>query len=93
MSVETSSESHEKLKEQKTTKRRLIIYTIIYLCFFPFALIFSLFSFMVFDDPGMTIFLGLFIMSIFFIVPLSILVYIFLIWRKYFNREKGTNAY
>ena len=71
------------LKERKMIKRYASLSTIVYLILFPVLLYISLFSFMAFDNPHMTVFLGLTYISLILFIPLSIPLSIFLIWWKY----------
>ena len=72
---------------QKIAKRYAVISTTIYLILFPLLLYFSLFSFMVFDNPRMTVPLGLTYISLFLSIPISIPISIFLVWLMYSRAE------
>jgi len=75
------------LKKQKMTKLCGFISTVIYLVLFPILLYFSLFSFMAFDDPHMTVPLGWTYILLFLSIPLSIPIALFFIWLKYSRAE------
>lgn len=61
--------------------------TVLYLPAFRYALDYAYLSFMVFDSPRMTMTLGYTYIALFFTIPLSIPVFVYLMWRRYF-REK-----
>lgn len=75
------------IKEKRSTKKWLSISTIFYICLFPFLFYFSLFSFMVFDNPNMTTVMGIFFIFLFLTIPISIPVSVFLMWRRYFQMQ------
>jgi len=74
-------------KERQFSCRLISFSTIIYLLLFPFLFYMSLFSFMAFDNPRMTTFLGLLFIFLFLCIPLSIPVSIFFMWRRYFQMQ------
>ena len=75
------------LKERRSTCRWITTSTIIYLILFPILFYLSLLSFMVFDNPHMTTFMGLLFIFLFLCIPLSIPVSIFFMWRRYFQMQ------
>ncbi len=75
------------LKRQKLAKCWGLISTVIYFVLFPILLYFSLFSFMAFDDPHMTIPLGWTYIFLFLSIPFSIPIALFFIWMKYSRAE------
>lgn len=74
-------------KKQRMAKRCGFISTLLYLLLFPMLFYFSLFSFMAFDNPHMTIALGSTYIFLFLSIPLSIPTAIFFIWLKYSRGE------
>lgn len=74
-------------KERQSCCRWISASTIIYLLLFPFLFFMSLFSFMAFDNPHMTTFMGLSFIFLFLCIPLSIPVSIFFMWRRYFQMQ------
>jgi hypothetical protein len=76
----------------KSIARNLSIVTCLYfVIFFPYFYA-SLFSAMVFDNPNMTVIGGLTIIGLFLAVPCSLLIAIFLMWRR-FNQKQYAKAY
>jgi hypothetical protein len=75
------------LKVQKKAKNYGLISTVAYGILFPILLYLSLFSFMAFDNPRMTIPLGLTYIFLFLSIPLSIPIALFFIWLKYSHAE------
>lgn len=71
-------------KAKKRARWCSIIFTSVYVILFPFILYLSLLSVMIFDKPSMPTALGLWIMFMFFCIPLSMVVSVCLIWRNYF---------
>ena len=74
-------------KERQSSCRWVLVSTIIYLLLFPFLFFMSLFSFMAFDNPHMTTFMGLLFIFLFLCISLSIPVSIFFMWRRYFQMQ------
>lgn len=70
---------------QKSVKCWAIFWTLLYLALFPLLIYAALFSVMVFDNPHMTVPLGLSIIGVIFFIPLSIPVSIYLIWSNYWH--------
>lgn len=61
-------------------------WTVVYCILFPFLFRMALFSTMVFDNDNMSIPLGLFVIAIALLVPLSIPVSIYFMWSHYVQR-------
>ena len=80
------------LSKVKWIAWNLSIVTVLYLLVFPFVLYMHLFSVMVFDNPNITRFGGLTIIGFALTIPLSIPVAIFLMWRR-FNQKQYAKAY
>ena len=70
-------------KERKKTKKYAWLATVIYLLLFPFLLMLAGASILVFDSPSMPIPLGLSIIFVYFCVPFSIPVAVYLVWSRY----------
>ena len=80
------------LKKINSVYRNLWIATCLYLLiFFPYFYA-SLFSLMIFDNPNMTLIRGWTIIGLFLTVPVSLLVAIFFMWRK-FEQKQYSRAY
>lgn len=69
--------------EKRKTKRWACIITAIYLLLFPFLLMLACASFMVFDRPHTSIFFGLGLIGMYFLMPLSIPCALYLVWSQY----------
>jgi Mn2+/Fe2+ NRAMP family transporter len=70
-------------EDRKKTKKCIWIATISYLCLLPFVFMLAVASIMVFDSPSMTVAIGLSIIFMYFCVPLSIPVTLYLVWSRY----------
>lgn len=75
--------SNEQLKNKKNIKCWAIFWTFLYLLLFPIFCYAALFTAMVFDNPHVSVPLGLSIIIISCFVPLSMLISIYLIWSNY----------
>lgn len=69
--------------ERKKTKRWAWVTTITYLILFPFLLMLAFVSVMVFDRPNTPILFGLLLIFMYFLMPLTILCTIYLVWSRY----------
>jgi threonine/homoserine/homoserine lactone efflux protein len=69
--------------DRKKAKKKLWITTVAYLILFPFLLLLALASVMVFDRPNTSIFFGLILIIMYFLMPLSILCAFYLMWSRY----------
>jgi len=74
-------------KDSKKTKRCAWTATIIYLLLFPFLFMFAAASVLVFDSPSMTVPIGLSIIFMYFCVPLSIPVTLYLVWSRFSHSD------
>jgi hypothetical protein len=83
MNKEGNCISEELSNEKKSTKRYLTIWTVIYLICFPGVFWIALWSILVFDNPRMTVFVGLTTICLALCVPLSMLASIWKMWSKY----------
>jgi hypothetical protein len=68
---------------QKTTKYLAVVCTIIYSILFPFLFYMGLLSSMIFDNPRMTVPVGLSIIALTLLISLSIPISIYLTWSRY----------
>jgi hypothetical protein len=73
--------------EQKRSKKWAWIATIIYLFLFPILVGLAGASFMVFDSPSMTVIGGLSLIFLYFCIPISIPITLYLVWSRY-KQEK-----
>lgn len=73
--------------EQKKARRFVTIWTCLYIILFPFVFWMSLWSILVFDNPSMTVPIGITIICAFLCVPFSMLVSIWKMWSKYFHEQ------
>jgi hypothetical protein len=87
---EPQNGSDDKLQEieplaiaHNKVKKWAIFSTMLYLVLFPFVFYVALFSAMIFDNSRVTIPLGLSIIAISFLIPLSMPLSIFFIWFHY----------
>ena len=80
---EYENTSFSKESERKKTKRWAWITTVAYLILFPFLLMLAFASFMVFDRSDTSIFFGLGLIFIYFLMPLSIPCACYLVWSRY----------
>ena len=79
--VETMVE--EANENQKSARRCAIGYSVVYsILFFPFFYM-GLLTSMIFDNPRMTTPVGLSIIFLAFMIPLSMLISIYLMWSRY----------
>ena len=86
MSIQTFSE--QKIAyDRKNAKYFAIGFTVVYVIFFPFFFYMALLSGMIFDNPHMTTLIGLLIIFITFLIPLSMPVSIYLMWSRYFRGQ------
>jgi hypothetical protein len=69
--------------EQKRSKKYAWIATIIYLLLFPILIGLAGASFMVFDSSSMTIIGGLSLIFMYFCIPVSIPITLYLVWSRY----------
>lgn len=74
-------------QEQKKARRFVTIWTCIYIILFPFVFWMSLWSILVFDNPSMTVPIGISIICAFLGVPFSMLVCVWKMWSKYFHAQ------
>lgn len=72
---------------RKYAERALIFWTVIYCILFPFLFYMAMFSAMVFDNPSISTTMGLSVMGVVFLIPLSIPVSIYFMWSSYFKRR------
>ena len=77
--------------ERKKTKNCLRIATIVYLLLFPFLFVFAVASIMVFDSPSISIPIGLLNIFIYFWMPLSIPLALYLMWSRYLRSDYKTS--
>ena len=73
--------------DPKDAKLYATFWTVVYLILLPFACGAALFSGMVFDNNQMTVPIGLTIICLIFLIPISIPVSIYLIWSSYERAE------
>jgi hypothetical protein len=69
--------------DSKKTKNSLRIATTFYLILLPFAAIFAVGSLLAFDSPSLPIPIGLTIILLYWSIPISIPLTIYLMWRQY----------
>ena len=74
-------------QDRKKCKYWVIGSTILYTILFPFFLLLTGMSFMVFGSPRIPTIMAFTVVSFFFCVPLSILVAIPLMWLNYFRKH------
>jgi hypothetical protein len=84
-SIETIAEDTNEMRN--SVKRLATGFTIAYIIlFFPFFYM-GLFSSMTFDNPRMTVPVGLSIMFFIFLIPFSIPISIYLMWSRYLRGQ------
>lgn len=69
--------------DSKKTKGSLRIATTFYLILLPFAAAFAVGSLLAFDSPSLPIPIGLTIIFLYWCIPISIPITIYLMWRQY----------
>jgi phosphoglycerol transferase MdoB-like AlkP superfamily enzyme len=69
--------------EKEKAKRLAWTTTIIYLSLLPFLLMIAFASVMVFDRPNTPLFFGLALIFLYFLMPLSILLAVYLVWSRF----------
>ncbi|MDP1880217.1 MAG: hypothetical protein Q8K60_04685 [Parachlamydiaceae bacterium] len=74
-------------RERKRAKRYALSFTILYIFLFPLFFNMGLVSFMIFDTPRMTIFLGLPVVFLTLLISLTMLISIYLMRSSYLRGE------
>lgn len=77
----------EFMSYKKKAKICAIIWTFVYILFFPFLCYSAMLSFMVFDRPNISTPLGLSIIFIIFLIPLSLPLSVDLMWSSFICKE------
>jgi hypothetical protein len=70
-------------RDRVRTKWCAWIVTFIYLILLPFSVMLAITSIMVFDRPSITVPVGLSIIFMYFCIPLSIPLTLYLVWSRY----------
>jgi hypothetical protein len=70
-------------KDRKTTKTIAWFATVFYLILLPFSFMFACATFLFFDNPNLSLQLGLPVIFLYFCVPLSIPLALCRIWFRY----------
>jgi hypothetical protein len=78
--------------DKRKAKRWAVVWTVIYLMLMPVLFMFALFSFMIFDNPRMTLPIGFSVIFTFFWTPLSMAIAIYSIWKSY-SRSQYSQMY
>ena len=89
-----SSPSEIVADDKKSAKNFATVWTVIYLMLFPFFLLMTLMSAMIFDSPSMTVPIGLGYMFMISWIPVSMAISIYLMWSNYCKgRYKKTRVF
>ncbi len=83
------SKENNTTPRSKTLKWGLSICTTIYILLLPFLFQMAMLSLMIADGPGTTVFMVLVVMSLMFLIPLSIPVSIYLMWSRYARKQQN----
>ena len=80
-------------KERKKTKRYAWVATIVYIVLFPFLVMLAAASGMVSDSPSITFQVVLSVVILYFCIPLSIPVALYLVWSRFLRGHYRNSRY